>query len=29
MGEISWTTEAERWLRDIHDYMDRYLFPQD
>ncbi len=21
MGEINWTTEAERWLRDIHDYI--------
>ncbi len=21
MGEISWTAEAERWMRDIHDYI--------
>ncbi len=21
MGEINWTEEAERWLRDIHDYI--------
>ena len=21
MAEISWTAEAERWLRDIHDYI--------
>ena len=21
MAEINWTTEAERWLRDIHDYI--------
>ena len=21
MGQITWTAEAERWLRDIHDYI--------
>jgi toxin ParE1/3/4 len=21
MAEINWTAEAERWLRDIHDYI--------
>jgi len=21
MAEINWTDEAERWLRDIHDYI--------
>ena len=21
MGEVNWTAEAERWLRDIHDYI--------
>jgi plasmid stabilization system protein ParE len=21
MGEINWTVEAERWLKDIHDYI--------
>ena len=21
MGELTWTVEAERWLRDIHDYI--------
>ncbi len=21
MGELTWTAEAERWLRDIHDYI--------
>jgi len=21
MGEINWTDEAERWLKDIHDYI--------
>ncbi|MCD5412386.1 MAG: type II toxin-antitoxin system RelE/ParE family toxin [Thermodesulfovibrionales bacterium] len=23
MGKINWTEEAERWLRDIHDYIAR------
>ncbi len=23
MGKIRWTTEAERWLREIHDYIAR------
>lgn len=23
MAEINWTPEAERWLRDIHDYISR------
>jgi len=26
MAELTWTAEAERWLRDIHDY--RYLCAQ-
>jgi plasmid stabilization system protein ParE len=24
MAELTWTTEAERWLRDIHDYIAQY-----